>query len=59
VEAIFQSKNVSIQTIDEYIHLKEELSKYGLSTKDTSKRVNVIKTSNTKDLILKKLWQKP
>jgi hypothetical protein len=42
-EAILQSKNVSIDAIDEYIHLNEQLSKHGLSTKDTSKLLNVIK----------------
>jgi hypothetical protein len=57
-EAIFQSKNVSIKAIDEYIHLNEELSKHGLSTKDTTKLLNVIKNMeqegfNTKKIVAK------
>ena len=36
-EAVLQSKNVAIETIDEHIHLNEELSKHGLSTKDIGK----------------------
>ena len=42
-EAVLQSKNVRLEAIEEHIHLNEELSKHGLSTKDTSKLVNVIK----------------
>src|ERR1051326_1993095 len=42
-EAILQSKNVSIKAINEHVNLKEELSKHGLSTKDTNKLLNVIK----------------
>jgi hypothetical protein len=33
-DAILQSKNVSIEAINEHIHLNEELKKYRLSTKD-------------------------
>ena len=62
-EAVLQSKNVSIQTIDEHIHLNEELSKHGLSTKDTSKLLNVIKNIeeqgfNTKKIVAKAMSMK-
>jgi hypothetical protein len=57
-ETIIQSKNVAIEIIDEHIHLNEELNKHGLSTKDTSKLVNVIKNIeeqgfNTKKIVAK------
>jgi hypothetical protein len=41
-DAILQSKNVSIEAIDEHIHLKEELKKYRLSTKDIHRLVNLL-----------------
>ena len=34
-EAVLQSKNVAIETIDEHIHLNEELNKHGISTKES------------------------
>jgi hypothetical protein len=41
-DAILQSKNVSIEAIDEHIRLKEELKKYRLSTKDIRRLVNLL-----------------
>ena len=55
VEAVLQSKNVAMETIEEHIHLNEELSKYGLSTKDTSKLVNVIKNIEQEGYDTKKI----
>jgi hypothetical protein len=54
-EAVLQSKNVSIQVVDEHIHLNEELSKHGLSTKDTSKLVNAIKNVEQQGYDTKKI----
>jgi hypothetical protein len=54
-EAVLQSKNVSIEAIDEHIHLNEELSKHGLSTKDTSKLVNAIKNVEQQGYDTKKI----
>jgi hypothetical protein len=56
-EAVLQSKNVAMETIDEYIHLSEELGKHGLSTKDTSKLVNAIKNVEQQGYDTKKLCQ--
>ena len=41
-DAILQSKNVSIDAINEHIQLKEELNKYRLSTKDIRKLLNLL-----------------
>ena len=57
-EAVLQSKNVSIETIDEHIHLNEELSKHGLSTKDIGKLVNVIKNMEQQGYDTKKIVAK-
>jgi hypothetical protein len=42
VDVIIQSKNVSIEAINEHIHLKEELKKYRLSTKDIHRLLNLL-----------------
>ena len=57
-EAVLQSKNVSIEAIDEYIHLNEELSKHGLSTKHTGKLLNVIKNMEQEGYDTKKIVAK-
>ena len=57
-EAILQSKNVPIETIDEHIHLNEELSKHGISTKDIGKFVNVIKNMEQEGYDTKKIVAK-
>ena len=57
-EAVLQSKNVAIETIDEHIHLNEELSKHGLSTKDIGKLVNVIKNMEQQGFDTKKIVAK-
>src|ERR687886_300441 len=44
-DAILQSKNVSIQTINEYIQLKKELRKHGLATKDVHRLRDVLLAS--------------
>jgi hypothetical protein len=41
-DAILEGKNVSIEAINEHIQLNEELSKYGLSTKDIHKLLNLL-----------------
>jgi cell division septum initiation protein DivIVA len=41
-DATLQSKNVSIETINEHIQLNEELSKYRLSTEDIHRLVNLL-----------------
>ena len=57
-EAVLQSKNVAIETIDEHIHLNEELNKHGLSTKDTGKLLNVIKNIEQEGYDTKKIVAK-
>ena len=57
-EAVLQSKNVAIETIDEHFHLNEELSKHGLSTKDIGKFVNVIKNMEQEGYDTKKIVAK-
>jgi hypothetical protein len=57
-EAVLQSKNVCIDAINEHIHLNEELSKHGLSTKDTSKLLNVIKNMEQQGFDTKKIVAK-
>jgi hypothetical protein len=42
--AILESTNVDVQTISEYTHLKEELSKYRLSTEDPTRLLLLIQT---------------
>ena len=49
---------MSIEAIDEYIHLNEELSKHGLSTKHISKLVNVIKNIEQEGFDTKKIVAK-
>jgi cell division septum initiation protein DivIVA len=41
-DAILQSKNVSIEAINEHLQLNEELKKYRLSTKDIHKLLNLL-----------------
>ena len=41
-EATLQSKNVSIEAINEHLQLKDELKKYKLSTKDIHRLVNFL-----------------
>jgi hypothetical protein len=41
-DATLQSKNVNIEAINEHIQLTEELKKYGLSTKDIHKLLNLL-----------------
>ena len=41
-DTVLQSKNVSIEAIDEHIKLKEELPKFRLSTKDNHRLVNLL-----------------
>ena len=57
-EAILQSKNVPIETIDEHIPLNEELNKHGISTKDIGKFVNVIKNMEQEGYDTKKIVAK-
>jgi hypothetical protein len=56
-EAVLQSKNVSIEAIDEHIQLSEELSKHGLST-NTTKLLNVIKNIEEQGYDTKKIVAK-
>jgi hypothetical protein len=46
---LLQSKNVTVEAIDEHINLNEELEKHGLSTGDIHKLLNVLSNA-------KKLW---
>ena len=57
-EAVIQSKNVALETIDEHIHLNEELSKHGISTKNITKLVNVIKNIEKQGFDTKKIVAK-
>jgi hypothetical protein len=42
--AILESTNLDVQTISEYTHLKEELSKYRLSTEDPTRLLSILRT---------------
>jgi hypothetical protein len=42
--AILESTNVDVQTISEYTHLKEELSKHRLSTEDPTRLLSILQT---------------
>jgi hypothetical protein len=44
-DAILQSKNVSIEAINEHLQLNKELKKYRLSTKDIHRLVNLLLTA--------------
>jgi hypothetical protein len=44
-DAILQSKNVSIEAINEHIHLKQELKKYRLSIKDIHRLLNLLEAA--------------
>src|SRR5919202_5402365 len=44
-DAILQNKNVSIEAINEHIHLKEELKKYRLSTKDIRRLLDLLEAA--------------
>ena len=44
-DAILQSKNVTIEAINEHIQLNEELNKHGLSTNDIHRLLNVLLTA--------------
>ena len=46
-ESVLQSKNMSIESINEHIKLSEELENHGLSAKDTDKVLNLL--LNTKE----------
>jgi hypothetical protein len=55
--AILQSKNVSIETINEHIRLKEELKKYRLSTKDIRRLLDLLEAAKEYDIAQGKSWQ--
>jgi hypothetical protein len=42
--AILESTNVDVQTINQYTHLKAELSKHGLSTEDPTRLLLILRT---------------
>jgi hypothetical protein len=44
-DAILQSKNVSIEAINQHIQLNEELNKHGLSTNDIHRLLNLLLTA--------------
>jgi hypothetical protein len=46
-DATLQSKNATIEAINEYLKLKEELDKYGISAQDINKLLNLL--SNAKE----------
>jgi hypothetical protein len=41
---ILESTNVDVQTINQYTHLKDELSKHGLSTEDPTRLLLILRT---------------
>ena len=41
---ILESTNVDVQTLNQYIHLKEELRKHGLSTEDPPRLLSILRT---------------
>src|SRR5919198_2765749 len=54
-DAILQSKNVNIETINEYMKLNEKLNEYSLSFQDIDKLLNVLKIQRKMDLMVKRL----
>ena len=52
-DTVLQSKNVSIETINEHLQLNERLKEHGLSTQDIDKLLNVL--SNSKEYGPRKL----
>jgi uncharacterized protein (UPF0335 family) len=42
VDAVLQTKNVKVKTINEHVKLNEKLNKYGLSTADITKVVKLV-----------------
>ena len=45
VDAVLQTKNVKIKTINEYTKLSQKLDKHGLSTQDVNKLVKFVMTA--------------
>src|SRR5919198_3924505 len=59
-DAVLQSKNVSIETINEYQKLNEKLNQFNLSFQDSDKLVNLLKNAEEYGFggkeIVEKLW---
>jgi hypothetical protein len=59
-DGVLQSKNVSIETINEYQKLNEKLNQFNLSFQDTDKLVNLLKNAEEYGFgekeIVEKLW---
>jgi DNA repair ATPase RecN len=45
-DAVLQSKNANIETINEHVKLNEKLNEYGLSFQDIEKLLNVLVNAN-------------
>jgi hypothetical protein len=54
-DTILQSKNVSIEAINEHIQLNEKLGEHGLSAKDVEKLLNLIKNAKEYGFDAKKI----
>jgi hypothetical protein len=55
-DAILQSKNVTIEAINEHLQLKDELKKYKLSTKDIHRLVNFLEAVKEYIIIAQEKW---
>ncbi|MFL6420324.1 MAG: hypothetical protein ACJ71P_13115, partial [Nitrososphaeraceae archaeon] len=54
-DAILQSKNVTIEAINEYLKLSEELDKHGLSAQDIDKLLNLLLNAKEYQFDVKKI----
>jgi hypothetical protein len=52
---VLQSKNVSVEAINEYLKLSEELDKHGLSAQDTDKLLNLLLNAKEYQFDVKKI----
>jgi hypothetical protein len=57
-DAVLQSKNVSIETIDEHIRLNEKLNEYNLSFEDIDKLLNLLSNAKKYGFDAKKIVAK-
>ncbi len=57
-DAILQSKNVTIEAINGYLKLNDELDKHGLSAQDTDKLLNLLQNAKEYQFDAKKIARK-
>jgi len=57
-DVTLQSKNVTIEAINEYLKLNDELDKHGLSAQDTDKLLNLLLNAKEYQFDAKKIARK-